>query len=368
VGDLRSRVIHLADGQDRADARNLRTGVVIGEESIAPAGRFAELFGIAWPELRRMLLGFAQPGVAVVAVDAIRHRVAGTLALAARVGRANAAVIGRHGRCDLYLHADAAMALRHMVLIAHPLSAEQAASREVTYRLLDLRTRTAFCDEGGRRLEALTASGPTFVRVGTYVLFLLCTGEAGPWPEDAKEAWACVPERVYVEETEAEPDRWRRRHGGMVMGPTQGPLAAGTGVVDPFGRESVTWVRTSPGPSRARVDAAPSPDGEPPVGRLRLRAGGRSESLTVSAAAARTGVLVGRYERCDTHGATCLAHHGISRVHVLVVEIEGALYAIDTGSTNGVYEGGADVRVAPLAAGSELVLGDDLARVEWHPT
>jgi FHA domain len=362
VGDLRSRVIHLVDGQDRAGARNMRTGVLIGDPAPPPA-RFAELFRIAWPDLRRLVLGFTQPGVAIVAVDTLKQRVAGTLGLAAQVGRAAAAVIGRHGHADLYLDADPGLALRHLVVIAHP----QTASGEVTYQLLDLRTRTAFSDEGGRRLEALTATGPTFVRVGTYVLFILCTGESGPWPEDAADAWQCVPERVYVEEADAEPDRWRRRRRGKAVPPTASHgLAAGTGVVDPWEREgsraSITLVKTSPGPSRARLDRV----GDGAIwGTLRLRAGGRGQALVVAESAARTGVLIGRYERCDTHGATVLAHHGISRVHVLVVEVDGALYAIDTGSTNGVYQEREEVRVAALAPGVELVLGDDLARMEW---
>jgi len=361
VGDLRSRVIHLVDGQDRAGARNQRTGVLIGEAAPPPT-KFAELFRLAWPDLRRLLLGFAQPGVAIVAVDTVKKRVAGTLGLAAQIGRASAAVVGRHGHADLYLEADPSLALRHLAVIVHP----QTAGGEVTYRLLDLRTRTAFSDESGRRLEALTAAGPTFVRVGSYVLYILCTGESGPWPEDAADAWQCVPERVYVEEADAEPDRWqRRRKHGAIPAQANG-LAAGTGVVDPWEREgsraSITLVKTSPGPSRARLDRVG--DGEI-WGTLRLRAGGRSEALTVGQSAARTGVLIGRYERCDTHGATVLAHHGISRVHVLVVEIEGALYAIDTGSTNGVYQASAEVRVARLAPGTELVLGDDLARLEW---
>jgi hypothetical protein len=257
------------------------------------------------------------------------------------------------------------------VLVAHPI----ASTREVTYRMLDLRTRTAFCDESGKRLEALTANGPTFVRVGTYALFLLPTGpdDATGWPEDPAEAWSCVPERVYVEESEAEPDRWRRRRMGtrlVTFASGRGALANGTGVDPlPFGdrKESVTMVRTSPGPSRATITGVAD---EPMIGALMLTAGGRSETLSVGASAARTGVLVGRYERCDTHGASVLAHHGISRVHVLVLDVDGALYAIDTGSTNGISIGrpATDVRIAALAAGVELVLGDDLARMEWRPS
>lgn len=361
MGQMRSRIIHLVDGQDRSDARNLRTSVMVRGDAPAVPVRldFASLFAIAWPDLRRLVLGFGETGVAVVAVDLVKRRVAGTLALAARIGRANAAIIGRHGQCDLFLHADPTLALRHMVLIAHP----QTTSGEVTYRLVDLRTQTAFTDEGGRRLESLTASGPTFVQVGSYALFFLDTSDAPTaWPEDPREAWQCVPERVYVEETAAEPDRWKRgRQGGGKA--SQAGLAAGTGVVDSWGRQSVTLVQTQPGPARARLDL--STDDDPATGALKLSSAGRTQTLSVGHGSARSGLLVGRYERCDTRGASVLAHHGISRVHALVIEIEGVMYAIDTGSTNGIFAGETNVRIAPMAQGASLVLGDALATMEW---
>lgn len=359
MGQMRSRIIHLVDGQDRSDARNLRTSVLVRGDTPAVPVRldYASLFAIAWPDLRRLVLGFGEPGVAVVAVDLVKRRVAGTLALAARVGRANAAIIGRHGQCDLFLHADPTLALRHMVLIAHP----HTSSREVTYRLVDLRTQSAFSDESGRRLESLTASGPTFVQVGSYALFFLDTSDAPtPWPEDPREAWQCVPERVYVEETAAEPDRWKRGRGGA---PSQAGLAAGTGVVDSWGRQSVTLVQTQPGPARARLDL--STDDDPATGALKLSSAGRTQTLSVGRGSARSGLLVGRYERCDTRGASVLAHHGISRVHALVIEIDGVMYAIDTGSTNGIFAGDATVRIAPMGQGAPLVLGDALATMEW---
>jgi hypothetical protein len=267
-----------------------------------------------------------------------------------------------------------------MVVLVHPIK----AGGEVGYRVIDLRTRTAFCDEGGRRLEALTAEGPMFLQVGGYALYFLVTGDEGAWPEDATQAWQCIPERVYLEEAIAEPDRWRRRRRGMPIPVTasnpalagaasrSGDFAAGTGVGEALlpapapVRDSITLVRTQTGPARARVDAA-SPDDGPPIGTLRLSAGGKSQAMALGHDAASSGVLLGRYERCDTHGATVFAHHGISRVHLLVVEVEGALYAVDTGSTNGTFHGSDEVRIVPLASGTELIFGDGLARMEWMP-
>src|SRR5205823_12212200 len=88
------------------------------------------------------------------------------------------------------------------------------------------------------------------------------------------DAWKCIPERVYLDERDAEPDRWRRRKAAQaepVRGfdePTDGggAFAAGTGVVDepapavskkakpPAGDPGrITLLRTQPGPARARV-------------------------------------------------------------------------------------------------------------------
>jgi hypothetical protein len=387
VGARKTRIVNLEDGQDRREAQNLRTGVVLADESrgVSASSRglpFRELFDAAWSEMRRVVLAFDQPGIAVVAVDSVKKRVAGSMCLAAKDGRANAAIVGRHGQCDLYLHADPALSLRHMVVLVHPIK----ASGEVGYRVIDLRTRTAFCDEGGRRLEAVTAEGPMFLQVGGYALYFLVTGDEGAWPEDATSAWQCIPERVYLEEAIAEPDRWRRRRRGMpipvtasnpaLASPGAGgfgaDFAAGTGVGDvlppapPPVRDSITLVRTQTGPARARVDG-PAPDDGPAIGTLRLSAGGKSQAMALGHDAASSGVLLGRYERCDTHGATVFAHHGISRVHLLVVEVEGALYAVDTGSTNGTFQGSDEVRIVPLVGGTELVFGDGLARMEWMP-
>ena len=365
MGAHRTRIVHLDDGQDRRQAQNLRTGILLSDRDASLP--FRDLFTSAWPEMRRVVVAFDQPGVAVVAIDTMKRRIAGSMCLAAKDGKANAAIVGRHGQCDLYLHGDPSLSLRHLVVLVHP-----RRDGEVCYRVLDLRTRSAFKDEAGRRLEAVTSEGPMFLQVGAYALYFLVTGDDQQlgWPEDASQAWQCIPERVYLDEALAEPDRWgrRRRRGMPVLTAPEGAFAAGTGVGEsllPMARESITLVRTQPGPARARIDAGD--DDEPPMARLRLSSGGCSQALMLSSAAAHCGILLGRYERCDTHGATVFAHHGISRVHLLVVEIDGDLYAIDTGSTNGTFQGEDEVRIARIGVGTELVFGDDLARMEWQP-
>jgi hypothetical protein len=381
VAANRTRIVELRRGVERGEADNRRTGIMVADA--LPAPPFARLFPIAWEEMRRLLCSFTVPGVVVVAVDTVNKKVAGTLCLAAKVDQGNAAVIGRHGHCDLYLEGDPALSLRHLALVVAPLAA--GASRPaVGFRVLDLRTRSAFLDEQGRRLESVTAEGPTFLAVGSHALFFIVSGEDPTWPESATDAWKCIPERVYLDELEAEPDRWRRRRRygqDHVEEPTDGAgnLAEGTGVHDPeLGvAESVpppggdpariTLVRTQPGPSRAQVSLLA--DDERELGQLVVTSRGKTQKIAVGERAASGGILLGRYERCDTHGATVVSHHGISRVHLLIVTIGKDVYAIDTGSTNGTYRDGSDaeVRVTRLDEAQELILGEDLARVKWKP-
>lgn len=307
-----------------------------------------------WPQVHRAIAGGVGPGVAVVAVDTARDKVAGSMWIAAKPGAINAGIVGRHGQCDLYLDGDNSMSLRHLVVIVDPARDWGGpGGAEVRYRLLDLRTSTAFRDEDGRRLEAITALGPAFVLVGRYVLYCFPTG-VDEWPTDAAAAIAAMPERIYIEDRDAEPDQWQRRRPSR--------LAEGSKVREPGHISSVrTHVTAVPGPARARID---DDDGVPPMGRLEIRSRLGEDAVPVGEAAAQRGILLGRYSRCDTGGATSLALERISRVHVLVVAIDGELWMIDAASTNGMTAEGRSVRVQPMRHDAEIELGG-VGTVRW---
>lgn len=358
VSDPKTRIIHLEGGQQRRFGTNQETRMWLLDAPV-PGASFQDLFLRHYPTIRRKCMGFGRPGVAVVAVDASTSDLAGILCIAAKVGVANSAIVGRHTMADLYLDGDESLSLRHLAVIVAPLT---GSSTEVAFRVLDLRTQAAFQDEHGRTFEALLAEGPIFIRCGTYVLFCMVTGDPTGWPESAKDGWACIPERVYLEADEAEPDRWqRKRRWHLRRRAPAGPKAEGKD------GPAITRVQSLLGPVRARKRLLS--DGEDASGTLRIDADGAVQYVLVGQDALRRGILLGRYERCDVDGAELLANDNISRVHLLLVEISGSVYAIDTASTNGTWLRGAEheVRILLLREDMELIMGGDLAQLRWCP-
>lgn len=378
---VKTRVIHLQEGQDRAEARNLRTAVLVGGSPahhalLKPNGAL-DVLSRVWRDVRSVIVGLGAPGVAVIAVDTSKLRVAGSMCIAAKPGQVNAGIIGRHGQCDLFLEGDGALSLRHLVVLVDPMTAWDQpgaggpGSWEVRYRLIDLRTATGFRDEAGRQLEAATVEGPAFVYIGRYALFCFPTGDADAWPEDGPSAIRAMPERLYADERDAEPDRWRR--GRHARGDH---WAEGSNVVDPVdlkdGAKSkasvsaiITRVTSITGPARARVDDLGA--GDELLGTLEVQSKLGHDEVRVGAGSAARGMLLGRYSRCDTAGATSLSLEKISRVHLLVVRVGDDLWAIDTASTNGMEARGSDVRVHRLQPGEALTLADGAGTVQWRP-
>ena len=351
VSEVKTRIIHLDGGQERKDAQNTGTLVVVYDQALEP-GSFRSLFARNYATIRRTCTRFNHPGVAIFAVDAYGGRMVGSLCVAAKVGVANSAIIGRHGMTDLFLDGDSSLSLRHLAVVLSPL----ASSDEVRFRIIDLRTRSAFQDENGRRFESLVAEGPLFVRCGSYMLFFIVTGDRIAWPDSAEDGWACIPERVYLEAGEAEPDRWlrKRRVPKMRAHPARSDV-----------RNAITLVESAPGPVRAQARlVAP---GEEPLGSLRITSQAGLQKLVIGPRAARGGILLGRYSRCDVDGSQLLIDESISRVHLLLLSVNEQLYAIDTASTHGTWIRAEDreIRIIPLEIGQELSLGEDLVQLRW---
>jgi hypothetical protein len=319
------------------------------QHGASPAGSFEEIFRQYYPAFRKLLNDHREPGLALVVASG--EGLEASAWLAAKEDDVNAWIIGRHSSAEVFLPSEPALSLRHLAVILY----RREDERPARFRVLDLRTAIAFADEQGNRLEAVEAQGPLLIRCASFAIFLVPTVRSeDPWPEDPDVAWMRIPERVYLERESADPARWLVPAGGARQVVPQVLQAghSGTTLVDSFpGPVFGAWVLEGSGPAR---------------GELVVHSASGRVSLPVSVSAARQGVLLGRYERCDTAGLPVLSSDKLSRVHLLVIEIEGVLYALDTASTNGSWLPAGPLRATRVEPGRKIMLARD-ASVEWRP-
>jgi hypothetical protein len=346
-----SRSVWLKREDDRAEAHNDGTlclsaiGAAAGART--PAGSFEDEFRRHYAVIRGVRNAHAEPGLALVVTSG--DGVEASAWVRAEADEIRPLILGRHNEAEIFLPSDAALSLRHLAVIL-----QRRGDGPVRYRVLDLRTATAFEDDRGRRLEALESDGPALIRCAAFALFLFPTAESGePWPEDADEAWRRLPERVYLDSASADPDRWARPGG---RAEPQQP--------EPVGCASQTTNSVSfPGP--VFLSPASAEDG-PVRGEIVLGSRFGRASLRLGKESARRGVLLGRYDRCDGGGLPLLSSPSLSRVHLLIVEVGTTLFAIDTASRNGTRLGERQVHHARLEPGRPLILAEDVS-VEWLP-
>jgi hypothetical protein len=347
-----SRSVWLRREEARAESHNDGTICLAALRGLAPVvrmppGTFEDEFRRHYETVHGILTAHTQPGLALIVTSG--DGIEASAWVKAEDDEISPLILGRHNEAEIFLPSDPALSLRHLAVIL-----QRRGDGRIRYRVLDLRTATAFEDEQGRRLEALESAGPTLLRCATFAVFLFPTGEqAEPWPEDSAEAWSRLPERVHLDSASADPDRWAQPEGRAEL---RWPESIG------FASQTTTSV-SFPGPvfvSPALKDAGPA------RGEIRLASQWGRASLRLGKEAARQGVLLGRYERCDGGGLPLLSSLRLSRVHLLIVEGGATLYAIDTASRNGSRLGELRIRHARLEPGRQIILAQDVC-VEWHP-
>jgi hypothetical protein len=302
-----------------------------------------ELFIGAYRKFSSLCRDVDEPGLALLAVDEVTGAAAGLVRVRARFGRHVAAIVGRHDECDLYLSGHSSLALRHLAVVLDPVQSWSRNNTIVRYRVLDLRTERGFTDESGKAMRGLRAEGPAFMRCAGHAIFVLPLGDPSDWPEQAEDAWAMLPERVYFDEMSSRADGsltnmpLTRSNKSMIFR-TQGPRDTGESLVE-----------------RGEV-----------AGILDMVGATRKGTLTIGDRALRDGVLIGRYARCD--GADMLEDLSMSRVHMLLLHTDDALLAVDTCSRNGSHiPGQARARVITITGETEIHLGKH-TRIRWRWT
>lgn len=294
---------------------------------------FREIFDRHYDAIHSCHEPLVDAGVVVTAIGPSGFE--GSAVIPARLDRISVITIGRHSQADLFLSQDPTMSLRQGTVIVYP----HAEGDSVRFRIIDLRAVHPFEDELARRFEALEAEGPVFLRAGAYTLFVFPKESGSPFCLEM--VWEDLPERIYLEEA-----------------------VLGHRFVSQFSRRAaVNSGRTLPGPvfDHERL----LNDHEDARGQLVVRSAEGEMTLVLGRAAAARGVLLGRYQRCDGSRLGVLNDAAISRVHALVIEIAGTLYAVDVGSSNGLWAGRERVSVVSLVPGLRVGLAGDVATLEW---
>jgi hypothetical protein len=321
---------------------NLATCYGNGPRHVSPPRTMRDMFLGAYVQFADLCREVDEPGLALLAVDELTGRAAGLVRLRARPGRHVAAIIGRHDSCDLFLDRHASLALRHVVVLLDPVTSYKRGESTVGYRLLDLRTESAFTDEHGKAMRGLRAEGPALVRIANHAIFVLPLGDATDWPKSADDAWSMLPERVYFDELQHTPD-------GTF---TKTPLNADT-------RRSMIYRTQGPRDTGMRLVECGDT-----AGMLHIIGETRHGMLSIGDQALRDGILLGRYARCD--GAALLEDPSLSRVHAMLLGIDDKLLVIDTASRNGTWQTGqASARVIAIDEGAEINLGKH-TRIRWR--
>lgn len=299
--------------------------------------------------------GFCQShrdiGVAIIVVDCSRDRLVQFGWVPATGGGPKAAIVGRHPKTHVPVMGSNSLALRHFIIITEPPRSYAGPKGDISYHVLDLHTGTGFVDEIGTHLRGLRSEGPTFLRCDRYAIFMLVTGDPTDWPMSPSLAYSYLPERVYLDEVSSVPTALRLHREALPPRPIE------------TRRTSVT--RTT-GAMAIGHDLLQR--GESALGSLEICNYLDSDAFRIGPAALRSGVLLGRYsDRCATSQA--MASPRVSRVHLLLLSIDGALYAIDTASSNGsvlLDDPGRQVSVVRLWPGLRLSLAG-VAFVRWQP-
>lgn len=292
-------------------------------------------------------------GPAIAVVAAIGDRVVSTGLLPARLDRVNTAVIGRHSSADFPLPDAAGVSLRHLLLIVRP----AALAHEIRFRVLDLRTSAGFVDEDQRRLESIEAEGPAFLWCGVVGVYLFPVGDGFAWPERTEEAMAVMPDRVYFQEV--------RHARGPSVGPTPpAPRRA------PGGRTSAYTTGRTVEIMLDRDLVAEPPEGPDALAVLRLDTEDGRGYLALTADMLERGVLLGRYDRCESTRAGLglgSRFNTLSRVHALVVADGGDVWLIDAASKNGTLVDGERRRATRLPRDRALDARLGSLTVRWIP-
>lgn len=327
-----TRFITLRADSDRSAAHNSETRCV-GTREFARVVLLDHraLFNHHQSRLRQIVAEHTRAGVVLFALHSERGLV-GRLWLEASESL-RAGTIGRHSRTDLFLPEDEELSLRHLLVLV------KRSGAALRIRVADLATPGGFQAEEGGVLRAIDANGTVILRAASYSVLAIPTGAPAPWNSKAADPWLTLPARVLLSEERIARER---------------PLRVRPASVE-------THVRSVEGLAEAGPEPSLGP-GEAVEGVLLIGDGQGQRRLSVGRRALEQGIMLGRYPRCS--GASAMSDR-VSRVHAVLIAIEGEVHLVDAGSTNGTRVDDEEFKCGPVEHGRSYSLGD--LSVRWMP-
>ena len=178
----------------------------------------------------------------------------------------------------------------------------------VRFVVIDLESHNGLRLETEESARLVEAEGPLIVTASDFIFFCIPTGQPLPWDRDHADPWASLaPRRL------------------------------------------------------CRIEPRQLPPTAAIAGRAEVSTGLGAHCVAISSAALRRGVLVGRAERCEVP----VPAQSASRVHAVLLRLDDELLVIDAGSTNGLWSGDDEIRIAGLQEGEVLGLGAE-ATLCWR--
>lgn len=211
-----------------------------------------------------------------------------------------AVIVGRHSQCNLQVNSLLTeLSLRHLAVLSY------WSDDGLWVQIHDLETAVGFGSHHGAALRSVRFSGTATFSLGRLGLGVFETGRGMP---ELEGLCRTLPESVYFAA------RSSHRRPSMVPSRADG---------------SVTHIEDRP--RSVYLKDVPATGVE--VGRIRLWDGGDVREAPVTDEALERGILLGRYPRC---AFSFEQNDNVSRVHMMLLKLDGRNYLVDTASTNGL--------------------------------
>lgn len=281
--------------------------------------------------------------------------------------------IGSDEACDFVLDHDEQISPKHVAMVGytHP-------EGGIHYLLWDLRSTWGMLDGKSNSFESMQGAGPSFYRVGGYILFFFPTDHPEVFRNTAEASWEAFPACQVLEEAHCNSKEqsvqqfFSDENTRRIVFAKKRPQRE---MIHKFrskdGTEIFMLQSVTPNSKTQALEEAQSALEDPIVGTMIVHSFVTDTAITyaIGKRAAQRGILLGRngiYYNPEEHVLNPhFEDNSISRKHALILMIVDKVYIIDLCSLNGVKVEDEDITIGELTHGIVYWLGPNLS-IEWR--